>query len=77
MTNDQHEEKILSLLEELNFCDECGQELIPERDSFSTCIQCDRSICKDCSHCACDSPERESVVEIAKTAQRFVNALAT
>jgi hypothetical protein len=77
MTDDQLEGEFLSLLEQLNFCDECGQELTPERDSFSTCIQCDRSICRDCSRCACDSPERESVVEIANTAQRFVDALAT
>ena len=77
MANVQHEEKILSFLEELNFCDECGQELTPERDSFSTCIQCDRSICKDCSRCACDLPESDSVVDTANNAQRSIAALAT
>ena len=77
MANDQHKKKILTFLEELNFCYECGQELTPERDSFSTCYQCDRSICKDCSRCACDLPESDSVVDIANTAQRFLEALAT
>jgi hypothetical protein len=70
MANDQHKKKILTFLEELNFCYECGQELTPERDSFSTCYQCDRSICKDW-------PESDSVVDIANTAQRFVEALVT
>jgi hypothetical protein len=77
MTKGQHEKNILKFLEELNFCYQCGQELTAQHDSFSTCYQCDRSICKDCSRCACDSPESDSVVDIAKTTQRFLDALAT
>ena len=60
MTNHQHEDRILSNIEELNFCYECGRDLDLKKE-YVTCLECDRSTCAPCSRCACDSPETDAL----------------
>jgi hypothetical protein len=35
------------------FCFSCETPLNADTDSFVTCFECGRSLCKDCSLCAC------------------------
>lgn len=52
-------ETILGNIEELDYCYECGKDLNPKKDKYSTCGTCDRSICAKHYRCACDDPADE------------------
>lgn len=55
MRNPAHEAAILKNVEELDYCCECLKGLHPDRDAYSTCGDCGRSLCGTCSRCACDA----------------------
>jgi hypothetical protein len=65
MRNPAHEEAILASIEELNFCCMCGSDLNPERDEYTTCHDCERSMCSTCSGDCCASAKEDRLAHEA------------